>query len=128
MAEEQEWHEANNHVLCANNCGFFGSPTTLNLCSKCYKDHRLKEQQMSEAKLAVEKSLSPVTSSSSNYFSSGPVLSLSVASQRDFISGDGSGGFKTAATEPLRLLQPARGTHGVHVQVWDHFLWDPSVP
>ncbi|KAL7583678.1 zinc finger A20 and AN1 domain-containing stress-associated protein 4 [Lactuca sativa] len=59
MAEEQEWHEASNHVLCANNCGFFGSPTTLNLCSKCYKDHRLKEQHMSNAKLAVEKSLTP---------------------------------------------------------------------
>lgn len=57
MAEEQEWHEASNHVLCANNCGFFGSPTTLNLCSKCYKDHRLKEQHVSKAKLAVEKSL-----------------------------------------------------------------------
>lgn len=57
MAEEQKWQEATNHVLCANNCGFFGSPTTLNLCSKCYKDHRLKETQMSTAKIAVEKSL-----------------------------------------------------------------------
>lgn len=40
MAEEQRGHR-----LCANNCGFFGSPTTLNLCSKCYKDHCMKQQQ-----------------------------------------------------------------------------------
>ncbi|KAL6899148.1 hypothetical protein ACP4OV_005806 [Aristida adscensionis] len=36
MAEEQRWQEG--HRLCANNCGFFGSPATLDLCSKCFRD------------------------------------------------------------------------------------------
>ncbi|KAK1421198.1 hypothetical protein QVD17_23362 [Tagetes erecta] len=57
MAEDQNWEEANNHTLCANNCGFFGSPTMHNLCSKCFNDHCLKQQQLSTAKIAVEKSL-----------------------------------------------------------------------
>lgn len=71
MAEEQRCQEG--HRLCANNCGFFGSPATLDLCSKCYCDLRLKEKHASSAKIAVEKSLlsppSAATSSPSSVIS-----------------------------------------------------------
>ncbi|KAI0519730.1 hypothetical protein KFK09_007189 [Dendrobium nobile] len=59
MAEEQRYQEG--HLLCANNCGFFGSKATMNLCSMCYRD--LQEVQVTSAKITVKKSFLPLSSS-----------------------------------------------------------------
>ncbi|KAF2312016.1 hypothetical protein GH714_027764 [Hevea brasiliensis] len=50
-------------ILCINNCGFFGSAATMNMCSKCHKDMLLKQEQ---AKLAASSAGNFVNGSSSN--------------------------------------------------------------
>lgn len=41
-------------ILCINNCGFFGREATMNMCSKCYKDTLLKQEQEKLVATSVE--------------------------------------------------------------------------
>ncbi|KAL2483097.1 Zinc finger A20 and AN1 domain-containing stress-associated protein 2 [Forsythia ovata] len=41
-------------ILCINNCGFFGTAATMNMCSKCHKDTILKQQHTKLAASSVE--------------------------------------------------------------------------
>eukprot|EP01018_Ginkgo_biloba_P018113 Gb_14283 [translate_table: standard] len=57
VEEETSRQPPEGPVLCTNNCGFFGSSATMNMCSKCYTDVVLLQKQASSVKTAVEKSL-----------------------------------------------------------------------
>lgn len=58
--DQENWNRSaqeapEGRTLCRNNCGFFGSSSTRNLCSKCFRDLIMKKAQ-SSAMAAAEKS------------------------------------------------------------------------
>ncbi|CAG7905836.1 hypothetical protein BRARA_D00571 [Brassica rapa] len=63
MAEEHRCQTPEGHRLCANNCGFLGSSATMNLCSNCYGDLCLKQQQQGSSSLSAVSPPSPVITS-----------------------------------------------------------------
>jgi len=46
----------NSSVRCVNNCGFFGTPDTGNMCSKCYKDLQKQSNKRKEPDTPCEES------------------------------------------------------------------------
>eukprot|EP00250_Pteridium_aquilinum_P022659 c25516_g1_i1 orf=139-666(+) len=52
-ADEMGCQPPEGPVLCSNNCGFFGSSTTMNLCSQCYRDAHMKQVKVAEVAAAI---------------------------------------------------------------------------
>ncbi|KAG5126337.1 hypothetical protein JHK82_027172 [Glycine max] len=78
MAEEHRCEPPEGHRLCVNNCGFFGSTATMNLCSKCYSAIRLKEQEEASTKSTIETALSSSSSAKPSSSTSPPPSAVDV--------------------------------------------------
>ncbi|XP_051130722.1 zinc finger A20 and AN1 domain-containing stress-associated protein 6 [Andrographis paniculata] len=81
MAEEHGFQSPEGHRLCVNNCGFFGSPATQGMCSKCYRDLCL--QKSGESALFSPPLTSAPPSSSSSPAAPQPSAAAEVSSFAD---------------------------------------------
>ncbi|XP_059665219.1 zinc finger A20 and AN1 domain-containing stress-associated protein 8-like [Cornus florida] len=68
-------------ILCINNCGFFGSAATMNMCSKCHRDLVVKQEQ---AKLAAS-SIENIVNGSSSGNGKEPIIADTVDVQVDSV-------------------------------------------
>ncbi|XP_044504862.1 zinc finger A20 and AN1 domain-containing stress-associated protein 3-like [Mangifera indica] len=135
MAEE---HRCQAPRLCVNNCGFFGSPATQNLCSKCHRDLQLKEQQSSSAKQALNQTL--ISSSAQSSSSSAPspavdVLQKTVTASAPIVKGEEKKDVVAAAAVPVasgvnRCLKCPRrvGLTGFRCRCGSLFCWRHRYP
>ncbi|KMZ73983.1 Zinc finger A20 and AN1 domain-containing stress-associated protein4 [Zostera marina] len=68
-------------ILCINNCGFFGSAATMNMCSKCHKDMVLKEEHAQLAASSIDSIMNGSGSSSGKE----PIVSVNIEVPIDLI-------------------------------------------
>ncbi|XP_042485488.1 zinc finger A20 and AN1 domain-containing stress-associated protein 9-like [Macadamia integrifolia] len=65
MASEDSHKALDTPPMCANGCGFYGAATTLNFCSKCYRDYCLQQQPQLRVVIPTKAAVNSSSSSSS---------------------------------------------------------------
>lgn len=108
---------AHSPTLCLNNCGFYGNPTTNNLCSKCYKDsisgNSVNKQNSVSSPPKSSDSTSTLSDDSTEFLESSKLKPESISpkiSAEDDISADETkekGSEDSASTSSLPTEKPS---------------------
>ncbi|ESQ35585.1 hypothetical protein EUTSA_v10008959mg [Eutrema salsugineum] len=101
-SEQNDSFSPSEPKLCVKGCGFFGSPSNMNLCSKCYRDIRATEEQAASARAAVDKSLNP------NKPQIHPQQSREIAPGDESGSSSSGGDSSAASLDPLKSTGTTR--------------------
>ena len=108
MAEEHRCQAPEGHRLCANNCGFVGSPATMNLCSKCFREQESTKSTIETALSSTAAAVpSPAASTSSSPAPQAAAVESSAPQLAEFASSSVNVSV-TVAANPGAPVQPNR--------------------